>query len=223
MIVLSQSSSSAVLFEGAPAFLTLHFALIAGGIVAALLILWFGARAASRRSAARRELEETGQVEYVGEESQVAAPIERVAGPLPSLSIPEPEPAPAVEPAAEAAPVAGPAAVEPEPAIDPAPAAVEPEPAPAAEPEAAPQPAAASTSDDLTRMKGVGPRLAERLNSAGITRFEQLAALSAEDVDALDTRLGDFRGRIHRDRWIEQATLLASGDIAAYEEKFGKL
>ncbi len=32
--------------------------------------------------------------------------------------------------------------------------------------------------DDFTRMKGVGPRLAESLHGLGFNRFEQLAALS---------------------------------------------
>ncbi|MBO9713139.1 MAG: hypothetical protein J7495_09500 [Sphingomonas sp.] len=72
-------------------------------------------------------------------------------------------------------------------------------------------------------MKGVGPRLAERLNSVGVTSFAQIAALSPEDADALDAKLGDFQGRLGRDRWIEQAGLLASNDIAGFEEKFGKL
>jgi predicted flap endonuclease-1-like 5' DNA nuclease len=72
-------------------------------------------------------------------------------------------------------------------------------------------------------MKGVGPRLAERLNSVGVVSFAQIAALTPEQAHELDSKLGDFQGRLERDRWIEQAGLLAGGDIAAYEEKFGRL
>ena len=37
------------------------------------------------------------------------------------------------------------------------------------------------------------------------------------------SQLGVFTGRMARDRWIDQAKLLASGDTAAYEAEFGKL
>jgi predicted flap endonuclease-1-like 5' DNA nuclease len=72
-------------------------------------------------------------------------------------------------------------------------------------------------------MKGVGPRLAERLNTVGVTSFAQIAALTPEAAAELDSKLGDFQGRLERDRWIEQAGFLASGDTAGFEEKFGKL
>jgi predicted flap endonuclease-1-like 5' DNA nuclease len=72
-------------------------------------------------------------------------------------------------------------------------------------------------------MKGVGPKLAERLNALGVTSFAQIAALTPEQAAALDAQLGTFQGRIHRDRWIEQAGFLARGDTAGYEAVFGKL
>jgi len=77
--------------------------------------------------------------------------------------------------------------------------------------------------DDLQRIKGVGPKLAEMLNGRGFTRFEQLAQLSSEEVDILDEQLGPFRGRIRRDRIAEQATYLARGDTDGFEQHFGKL
>ena len=36
-------------------------------------------------------------------------------------------------------------------------------------------------------------------------------------------QLGAFAGRPQRDQWIEQARLLAAGDTAGYESRFGKL
>jgi len=77
--------------------------------------------------------------------------------------------------------------------------------------------------DDLQRMKGVGPKLAALLNSRGLVRFEQIAALSPEEVERLDAELGAFKGRLTRDRVVEQAGYLARGDQAGYETAFGKL
>ena len=75
----------------------------------------------------------------------------------------------------------------------------------------------------MRRIKGLGPKLVTLLGSLGVTRYEQIAAWNDADLDDLDTKLGAFAGRPRRDNWVEQASLLASGDTAAYEAKFGKL
>ena len=77
--------------------------------------------------------------------------------------------------------------------------------------------------DDLQRIKGVGPKLADMLRDRGFLRFEQLAHLTPEEVEMLDEQLGPFRGRIQRDRIAEQATYLARGDTDGFEQHFGKL
>lgn len=92
----------------------------------------------------------------------------------------------------------------------------EPEPLPFA-----PQPL--GPPDELTRLKGLGPRAQTRLNELGITRFDQLAAMSEADAERIDAEMGTFRGRIARDRWVEQARFLAAGDIPGFEAAFGKL
>lgn len=89
-----------------------------------------------------------------------------------------------------------------------------------------PTPAAESATrdasqDDLTRIKGLGPKIAKMLHEQGIDRFEQIAAWSDEDVARIDASLGRFQGRIERDSWVEQAKMLASGDASAFNEKFG--
>ncbi|OZA92144.1 MAG: hypothetical protein B7X57_08855, partial [Erythrobacter sp. 34-65-8] len=84
-------------------------------------------------------------------------------------------------------------------------------------------PVAAAAGDDLTRIKGVGPKLRDVLVSLGVTRFDQIAGWSDEDIDRIDARLGRFEGRIRRDNWVEQAKLLAAGDTAGYENRFGRL
>lgn len=206
------------LVAGGPTWLTLSFVLIGIGVVIALLIILWGARLAARRQRARAELEDRGQVAGV----EAAAPVTHtppVASPPPPIadaplpaspaelpaSAPEletNEPAPfADEPIAAAAP------------LDSAPAtlaASDPSPAPVA-------------GDDLTRMKGVGPRMAERLNAAGITRFSELAALTPVELGELDDQLGSFSGRLVRDRVGEQARYLARNDVAGFEAVFGKL
>jgi len=78
-------------------------------------------------------------------------------------------------------------------------------------------------ADDLTRIKGVGPKLRDLLVSLGVTRFDQVAGWSEADIDRIDAQLGRFEGRIRRDDWREQARLLGAGDTAGYEEKFGRL
>jgi predicted flap endonuclease-1-like 5' DNA nuclease len=112
---------------------------------------------------------------------------------------------------------AQPASVKP--AASPAPV---PAPAPASTPipAAAPAPAAAA-ADDLTRIKGLGPKLAALLHDQGVTSFAQIAAWSDTDVAKIDDQLGRFKGRITRDQWVAQAQLLAAGDEAGFTAQFG--
>lgn len=84
-------------------------------------------------------------------------------------------------------------------------------------------PGASGPPDDLQLLKGVGPKLAAMLGDRGIIRFDQLSKLSPGQVEALDTSLGAFRGRLQRDRVVEQADYLARGDREGYEARFGKL
>lgn len=77
--------------------------------------------------------------------------------------------------------------------------------------------------DDLTRIKGLGPKLAETLHRLGVTRFEQIAAWTDEDIDRIDAQLGRFTGRIRRDGWVEQAGYLARGDIEGFKGRFGAI
>jgi len=138
-------------------------------------------------------------VETLAEADAEADPIETVEA--------APEAVVAEEPAVEAAPeptVAEAPLVEaaPEPADVEAPVAeIAPEPA-----ELAPVLAA---DDDLTRLVGVGPKVAKALAERGVTRFAQLAAWTAEDLARFDAEL-KLLGRGARDAWIAQAKRLAS-------------
>ena len=105
--------------------------------------------------------------------------------------------------------------VSPPPAPDEVPAAIA-EPPPASD-----QPSPADAPVNL--LKGLGPKVATRLAELGIHRVGQIAALDPAQATALDAQLGPFAGRMERDRWIEQAQLLAAGDRDGFERVFGKL
>ena len=88
----------------------------------------------------------------------------------------------------------------------------------------APPPSTASSDgDDLSRIKGVGPKLVALLHALGVTSFAQIAQWTAADIERIDAQLGNFSGRIERDSWVEQAGYLASGDTAGFENRFGKV
>ena len=188
-------------------WLTTSFILIALGAALAVFILVWGARLAIRRRKAREELDERGELEIVDTSKPIETPSPTTSAP--EVPAPTPEPGPlADEPIAAAAPVAAPsAALAADTNAEPAPAETAP----------------AAGGDDLTRLKGIGPKLAARLNELGITRFAQLAVLDEAGAKALDAQLGSFQGRMTRDRWTEQAQFLAAGDTAGYEAVFGKL
>ncbi|MEI9965586.1 MAG: hypothetical protein WDM92_13880 [Caulobacteraceae bacterium] len=57
--------------------------------------------------------------------------------------------------------------------------------------------------DDLTRLVGVGPKLAAALAERGVTRFQQIAAWTDADLAEVDKAL-DLKGRAARDAWVAQ-------------------
>lgn len=62
--------------------------------------------------------------------------------------------------------------------------------------------------DDLTQIKGIGPKFMQKLNALDIFSFRQLSELSGEEVERLAEVIEVFPDRIHRDNWIGQATKL---------------
>lgn len=64
-------------------------------------------------------------------------------------------------------------------------------------------------ADDLKLISGVGPKLENTLNQTGIFHFAQIARLSQKAIGELDDKLA-FKGRIARDKWVEQAKDLAN-------------
>lgn len=117
--------------------------------------------------------------------------------------------------------IVAPAAVEPEPESAP----LSPEPIRISTPPVHATAVAASNGegDNLLRLKGVGPKIANLLKAEGVTRYAQIAGWNEADLAAIDAKLGSFSGRPKRDNWVDQAQLLAAGDVAGYEAKYGKL
>ena len=68
------------------------------------------------------------------------------------------------------------------------------------------------SKDDLKKISGVGPKFEELLNSIGIISFGQIAKMSDEDLDLMDSLTGKFPGRAKRDDWVGQAKSFLSDD-----------
>ncbi len=64
------------------------------------------------------------------------------------------------------------------------------------------------SNDDLTKVRGIGPVISNRLYEMGIASFEQIARFTEEDIELVGAALGSFGGRIRRDDWIESARRL---------------
>ncbi|MGI9373442.1 MAG: hypothetical protein ACR2OJ_13185, partial [Hyphomicrobiales bacterium] len=124
-----------------------------------------------------------------------------------------PAPAVAEAPAPAVAEAPAPAVAEEKPA-----AAEEAAPAEVAKEEAAPVgdegfkglDAPNGEADDLKKITGVGPVLEKKLNELGIFHFSQIAAFTSSEIAQVDEVL-NFKGRIERDGWLDQAEELAKG------------
>lgn len=67
--------------------------------------------------------------------------------------------------------------------------------------------------DDLRLIDGVTPRIESTLNSLGIYHFDQISAWTPANIGWIERYLA-FKGRIGRERWVEQARALANGAAA---------
>lgn len=227
---------------GAGAFTTIHFVLIALLAVATIIAILVGMRKARERREAERRVEEEAVEAGVppapaspGPDALRDAPLDahsldRSAAdfePAPpahdDLARPRPvAPGPApTEPVAEEAPPARP--IEDERIAAAAPMDASPAPPPAEPIAPSSQSAPSPVDGPVTQLKGLGPKVAARLAEMGVTTVGQIAALDADQAQDLDARLGPFAGRLHRDRWVEQARFLAAGDRAGFEAVFGRL
>jgi predicted flap endonuclease-1-like 5' DNA nuclease len=72
-----------------------------------------------------------------------------------------------------------------------------------------------SAADDLTRIEGIGPKVAQVLNGAGIRTFDALARANPAEVQSTLNAAG--LQMMNPEGWIEQASLAAKGDWEALD------
>lgn len=210
--------------DGVATITTMHFVFMAIVAAFAIAVILVGIRRKRIRKHAERTVERNAEEAGVPMVEPDPAPVEEApppAAPTPSPAAPSPAPAPAPAPVTQAdeplperpladEPVAAAAPMDATPASI---AADAPTPPPAATPEEQP----------IALLKGLGPKIQQRLGELGVTTVGQIAALDDAQAAALDAQLGPFAGRMQRDRWREQARLLAAGDRAGFEAAFGRL
>jgi len=78
------------------------------------------------------------------------------------------------------------------------------------------------TPDDLTAIKGVGPKLEALLHNLGVYHYDQVAGWTADEVAWVDRNLEGFKGRVSRDNWVEQAKTLAAGGKTEFSDRAKK-
>lgn len=79
--------------------------------------------------------------------------------------------------------------------------------------EETPMVADSSTSDDLTKIEGIGPKIAELFNNSGITTFAKLAASNAEDLKNILTEAGSNFASHDPTTWPQQSQMAAEGKM----------
>ncbi|MBX9683378.1 MAG: NAD(P)H-dependent oxidoreductase subunit E, partial [Hyphomicrobium sp.] len=65
--------------------------------------------------------------------------------------------------------------------------------------------------DDLGLIWGVADKLADKLNAMGIWHFDQIAKWTPAHLAWFEAEMAGFKGRVMRDKWIEQCEKLATG------------
>jgi predicted flap endonuclease-1-like 5' DNA nuclease len=98
----------------------------------------------------------------------------------------------------------------PRPVTPPAPPAAPPTPTTPVHATASGGGSSATSGDDLTQIHGIGSGVARKLAGVGVTKYEQIAKWSDDDVKAIDAKLG-LRGRIKREDWVGQAQKITEG------------
>ncbi|MBZ9758120.1 proton-conducting membrane transporter [Mesorhizobium sp. ESP6-5] len=78
---------------------------------------------------------------------------------------------------------------------------------------------ASGKPDNLRRLIGIGPVNEKLLKAQGVTTYAQIAGWTPADIKRIEEVM-NFDGRIARERWIEQAKLLAAGNEAEFAKQF---
>ncbi len=81
-----------------------------------------------------------------------------------------------------------------------------------------PLPPAGRGTDDLKRIRGVGVLIEKKLNALGVSRYDQVANWTQSDIERFSDKL-DFKGRIERENWVEQARILSAGGQTEFSQR----
>ncbi|QQR35401.1 hypothetical protein JI749_13700 [Devosia oryziradicis] len=79
----------------------------------------------------------------------------------------------------------------------------------------------AGTPDNLKQIKGIGPKIEASLYAMGIFHVHQIAAWNKANINWVDAQLA-FKGRIRRERWVEQALTLTAANEGAPRRLSGR-
>ncbi|MEW8034053.1 MAG: hypothetical protein AB2801_18910, partial [Candidatus Thiodiazotropha endolucinida] len=63
---------------------------------------------------------------------------------------------------------------------------------------------AAKNKNDLQMIKGIGAVIEKKLQEYGVKSYAQIAAWSSAEIEDFSQKL-NFKGRIEREHWVEQA------------------
>lgn len=95
-----------------------------------------------------------------------------------------------------------------------------PEPAPEPEPDVPPSAVEAKKDpQDLKRIRGIDAKTEEWLKTNGVQRYDTIARFTPDVIKRAE-KLMDMPGRISRESWIEQATVLAQGGQTAFSQRY---
>jgi len=173
-------------------------AVIEGHLAAATNAEEMAAAAPAPKAAPKAKAEDKPAAKVTKKAAPVEAPAEKEA--------PKKEAAPAKEakaPAKEEAAPAKEAAPEKE-------AKVKEEKAPAKKPAAKKAPAKDAAADDLKKIEGIGPKIAEVLGEAGVTTFKKLSTMDRDAIKAILDTVSTLKSKEPK-TWPQQAKLAADG------------
>lgn len=75
-----------------------------------------------------------------------------------------------------------------------------------------------SGPDDLKRIRGIGVLIEKKLNQLGVVSYDHIANWTAQDIERVSQSL-DFKGRIERENWVEQARILSAGGHTEFSRR----
>ena len=74
-------------------------------------------------------------------------------------------------------------------------------------------------ADDLKEISGIGLKIEEVLNGLGIYHFDQISNWNEKNLKWIDEHLLVFKGRAKREKWVEQAKILAAGGETDFSKR----